>query len=61
MRGFREIREIKSPEKISSTPAAENGSENFRKIKPESGITVEEAKSFIEDLFASMKERERSN
>ena len=60
-RGFREIREIKSPEKISDERGKENGSENFRKIKPESGITVEEAKSFIEDLFASMKEKEESN
>ena len=61
MRGFREIREIKSPEKISSEPAANHESENFRKIKPQTEITTEEAKSFIDDLFASMKEREGSN
>lgn len=61
MRGFREIREIKIPEKISSEPVAENGSENFRKIKPQSGITTEEARAFIDSLFESMKEREGSN
>ena len=56
MRGFREIREIKSPEKISSDPAADNGSENFRKIKPQTEITTEEARAFIDSLFESMRE-----
>ena len=56
MRGFREIREIKSPEKILSTPVAEHESENFRKIKPQSGITAEEARAFIDSLFESMRE-----
>ena len=61
MRGFKEIREIKSPEKISSETAADHESENFRKIKPQSGITAKEARAFIDSLFTSMKERERSN
>lgn len=61
MRGFKEIREIKSPEKISDGMAKDHESENFRKIKPQSGITVEEARVFIDSLFASMKERERSS
>ena len=56
MRGFKEIREIKSPEKISSDPAVNHESENFRKIKPESGITTEEARAFINSLFESMRE-----
>ena len=55
MRGFREIREIKSPEKISSE-TVNHESENFRKIKPQSGITVEEAQAFWESLFESMRE-----
>lgn len=61
MRGFREIREIKIPEKISSDPAANHESENFRKIKPQTGITTEEARAFIDSLFESMKEKEESN
>lgn len=61
MRGFREIREIKIPEKISSDPAANHESENFRKIKPQTEITTEEARAFIDSLFESMKEIEGSN
>lgn len=56
MRGFREIREIKSPEKISSDPAANHESENFRKIKPESGITTEESQEFWDNFFTSLRE-----
>lgn len=55
MRGFKEIHEIKSPEKISSE-TANHESENFRKIKPESGITVEEAQTFWDGFFASLRE-----
>ena len=55
-RGFREIREIKIPEKISDERGKEHESENFRKIKPQSGITAEEARAFIDSLFESMRE-----
>lgn len=58
---FKEIREIKSPEKISDERAKDHESENFRKIKPQSGMTADEARSFIDSLFANMREEERSN
>lgn len=47
---FREIREIRTSEKISDNTVKKE-SENFKQIKPETDMTVEEARKFIDDLF----------
>lgn len=50
---FREIREIKPEFEVRSNNKKE---ENFKKIKPETNITVEQAKTFVNQLFESMRE-----
>ena len=45
---FREINEIKADETRKVTTQKEEG---YKKIKPETDITVEEARSFIDSLF----------
>lgn len=47
---FREIREIKDNFETRSKVKNEK-EEGFKKIKPETDITVEEARSFIDSLF----------
>ena len=48
---FREVERNIEREKVN-----EKEEENFKKIKPETNITVEEAKRFFDDLFESMGE-----
>ena len=50
---FREIREIKPDE---TRKVVTKKSEEYKNIKPETKMTVEEAKSFIDDLFAARGE-----
>ena len=50
---FREIREIKPEFEVRGNNKKE---ENFKKIKPETNITVEQAKTFVNQLFESMRE-----
>ena len=52
-REIREIREIK-PDETRKNIKEEEG---YKKIKPEK-ITIDEAKSFFDNLFASMGESE---
>ena len=47
---FREIKEIKKDFEIRKSVDDEK-EEGFKKIKPETDITVEEAKNFIDSLF----------
>lgn len=53
-RGFKEIREIKKPEKISNEKKKED--ESYKQIKPETEMTVNKAKNFLDDLFNNMNE-----
>lgn len=52
MRGFREIREIKE---VKETKTINPDEENFKKIKPETDMTVEEAREILQNLFLSME------
>lgn len=45
---FREIREIKPDETRKQVQEQEEG---YKQIKPETDMTVEEARSFIDSLF----------
>jgi hypothetical protein len=45
---FREIREIKPDE---TNKQVNNQEEGFEQIKPETDMTVKEAKNFIDELF----------
>lgn len=54
MRGFREVREIKERELRNLKEIEER--ENFKKIKPETNASIDEAKSFVNNLFGSVKE-----
>ena len=47
---FREVERNIEKEKLNKKE------EEFKKIKPETNITVDEAKNFIDNLFASMRE-----
>lgn len=50
--GIRGMRmEIRTREKITDKTAVKIASEEYKKIKPESGMTVKEAKDFIDGLF----------
>ena len=49
---FREVEKNIEKEKLNK----KKEEEEFKKIKPETNITVDEAKNFIYDLFASMRE-----
>ena len=50
---FREIREIRTNEKITDTCVTKKEeNEGFRQIKPETDITVEDAKAFWDNMFA---------
>ena len=49
---FREVERNIEKEKLNK----KKEEEGFKKIKPETNITVDEAKNFIYDLFASMGE-----
>ena len=44
---FREVERNIEEERLNK----EKEEEGFKKIKPETNITIEEARSFIEDLF----------
>ena len=48
---FREVERNIEEEKLNKKKE-----EGFKKIKPETNITVDEAKNFIDNLFASMRE-----
>ena len=48
---FREVERNSEKEKLNKKKE-----EGFKKIKPETNITVDEAKNFIDNLFASMRE-----
>ena len=47
---FREVERNKKKKKLNKKE------EEFKKIKPETNITIEEARSLINDLFASIRE-----
>ena len=49
---FREVERNIEKEKLNK----KKEEEGFKKIKPETNITVDEAKNFIDDLFASVRE-----
>ena len=49
---FREVEKNIEKEKLNK----KKEEEEFKKIKPETNITVDEARSFVEDLFASIRE-----
>ena len=49
---FREIERNIEEEKLNK----KKKEEGFKKIKPETDITIDEARSFVEDLFASIRE-----
>ena len=49
---FREVERNIEEEKLNK----KKEEEGFKKIKPETNITVDEAKNFIDDLFASVRE-----
>ena len=49
MRGFREIREIKDDFETKHINKKEG---EFKKIKPETDMTFDEAKRFINNLFS---------
>ena len=49
---FREVEKNIEKEKLNK----KKEEEGFKKIKPETNITVDEAKNFIDDLFASVRE-----
>ena len=49
---FREINEIKNKEIRKDTEKKEEG---YKKIKPETDITVEEALAFFDTLFEQMR------
>ena len=53
MRGFKEIREIKTEEKI--TDKQQKSIPNICKLKPETDMTVEEARAFIDSLFTQKR------
>lgn len=48
---FREVERNIEKEKLNKKKE-----EGFKKIKPETNITVDEAKNFIDNLFVSMRE-----
>lgn len=48
MRGFREVERNIEREKLNK----DKKEEGYKQIKPETNITIEEAKAFIESLFA---------
>ena len=48
---FREVERNIEKEKLNKKKE-----EGFKKIKPETNITVDEARSFVNDLFVSMRE-----
>ena len=50
MRGFREIREIK--DNFETRQKENEKEEGFKKIKPETDITIEEANNFWNTVFA---------
>ena len=52
MRGFREVERNIEIEKLNK----DKKEENYKQIKPETNMTVEEAKCFVNNLFASMRE-----
>lgn len=49
MRGFREIREVK--DNFETRKKVEEKEEGFKKIKPQTDITVDEARNFVMSLF----------
>ena len=49
---FREIREIKPDE----TRKVQTQKEGFKEIKPETDMTIEEARRFVEELFSNWEE-----
>lgn len=51
---FREVERNIEMEQINKVK--DEKEENFKKIKPETNITVDEARSFVNNLFASMRE-----
>lgn len=53
MRGFREISEVKPNFEVRKNKDEEEG---YKKIKPETDITAEEARRFVRSLFESVKE-----
>lgn len=50
-RGFREIREIKE---VNETQDRKPNEEGFRKIKPETDITSDEAQKFWDEFFEQL-------
>lgn len=48
---FREVERNIEKEKLNKKKE-----ERFKKIKPETNVTVDEARSFVEDLFTSERE-----
>ena len=48
MRGFREVERNIEREKMNK----DKKEEGYKQIKPETNITIEEAKAFVESLFA---------
>lgn len=48
---FREIQEIRTGEKLSDNTVKKEESENWKQIKPETDITGEEARKFLDDIF----------
>ena len=48
---FREVERNIEKEKLNKKEE-----ERFKKIKPETNITVDKARSFVNDLFVSMRE-----
>jgi hypothetical protein len=52
MRGFREVERNIESEKLNK----DKKEENYKQIKPETNMTVEEVKNFWNEIFASMRE-----
>ena len=50
---FREIRTRERIERITYDKQKQNEEEGYKKIKPETDMTIEEANAFIENLFSS--------
>ena len=53
---FGEIHESKG-EKITDTSVKQTRDEGFKQIKPQTGMTAEEARKFMDELFSSMRKK----
>lgn len=49
------FREIRTREKITDLDSKKEGSKGYQNIKPETDITYEEAKKFVEGLFMGLE------